>query len=114
MEKLDPHGEYEVYIDSSLEEGALTYGECYLPGQSEREILISSHCCHPSLANDNLSAISVATFLAEALAKQNLRYSYRFVFAPGTIGAITWLARNKQAAQRNPSRAGPFRYRKCR
>ena len=100
LQKLDPDGQYDVYIDSSLEEGALTYGECYLPGQSEHEILISSHCCHPSLANDNLSAISVATFLAEALARQNLRYSYRFVFAPGTIGAITWLARNKDAATR--------------
>lgn len=100
LEKLDPDGRYGVCIDSSLENGTLTYGEWYLPGQSEHEILISSHCCHPSLANDNLSAISIATFLAEELAKQNLRYSYRFVFAPGTVGAITWLSRNKEAVQR--------------
>lgn len=99
-EKLDAHEQYDVYIDSSLEDGALTYGECYLPGQTESEVLISSHCCHPSLANDNLSAMSVATFLADELSKHDLRYSYRFVFAPGTIGAITWLARNREAAQR--------------
>ena len=99
-EQLDINANYEVCIDSSLEDGSLTYGECYLPGQSESEILISAHCCHPSLANDNLSAITVATFLAEELAQHNLRYSYRFVFAPGTIGAITWLARNREITHR--------------
>jgi len=86
---------YEVCIDSTLEEGHLTYGECYLPGHSSDEVLISCHACHPSLANDNLSGIAVATFLAGLLSKQDLRYSYRFVFIPGTIGAITWLARNR-------------------
>jgi aminopeptidase-like protein len=99
-EKLDPQGRYEVCIDSSLADGSLTYGECYLPGQSDSEILISAHCCHPSLANDNLSAIAVATFLAEQLAKRSLRYSYRFVIAPGTIGAVTWLALNKHNTHR--------------
>jgi aminopeptidase-like protein len=93
-------GEYEVCIDSSLDDGSLTYGECYLPGASPQEILISSHICHPSLANDNLSGIAVSTFLAKSLAGQQLRYSYRFLFIPGTIGAITWLARNPEAAQR--------------
>jgi aminopeptidase-like protein len=93
-------GEYEVCIDSTLENGHLTYGECYLPGKSSEEILISVHACHPSLANDNLSGLSVATFLAQLLAGRNLRYSYRLLFAPGTIGAITWLARNKEAASR--------------
>lgn len=91
-------GEYEVCIDSTLEEGHLTYGECYLPGQSADEVLISSHACHPSLANDNLSGIAVATFLARFLSGRDLRYSYRFLFAPGTIGAITWLAQNIEAA----------------
>jgi aminopeptidase-like protein len=93
-------GEYEVCIDSSLNHGSLTYGECYLPGVSPQEVLISSHICHPSLANDNLSGITVSTFLAKSLAGQKLRYSYRFLFIPGTIGAITWLARNPEAAQR--------------
>jgi aminopeptidase-like protein len=88
--------EYEVCIDSSLIDGHLTYGECYLPGRTSDEILISCHACHPSLANDNLSGIAVATSLAQFLAERDLRYSYRFLFIPGTIGAITWLARNKE------------------
>jgi len=92
--------EYEVCIESSLEDGYLTYGECYLPGQSTEEILISCHACHPSLANDNLSGLTVATFLAKFLSELDLHYSYRFLFIPGTIGAITWLARNREAAGR--------------
>jgi len=93
-------GEYEVCIDSSLEDGHLTYGECYLPGRSTDEILISCHACHPSLANDNLSGLTVATSLARFLSGRDRRYSYRFLFIPGTIGAITWLARNREAAAR--------------
>ena len=93
-------GEYEVCIDSTLKDGSLTYGECFIPGQSTDEVLISSHACHPSLANDNLSGLAVATELAKAALGRDLRYSYRFVFIPGTIGAITWLARNREAAQR--------------
>jgi aminopeptidase-like protein len=95
-----PDGEYEVRIDSTLEQGHLTYGECYLPGRSSDEVLISCHACHPSLANDNLSGITVATALAQLLSGKDLRYSYRFLFMPGTIGAITWLARNRDAAAR--------------
>jgi len=95
-----PEGDYEVCIDSTLEDGHLTYGECYLPGRSTDEVLISCHSCHPSLANDNLSGISVATALARLLSGRALSYSYRFVFIPGTIGAITWLARNTEAAKR--------------
>jgi len=91
---LEDH-DYEVFIDATLEDGHLTYGEYYLPGRSNEEILISSHACHPSLANDNLSGLVVATFLAALLSREELRYSYRFVFIPGTIGAITWLARNR-------------------
>lgn len=93
--QMDEQAEYEVRIDSSLESGNLTYGECFLPGQSPEEVLVSCHACHPSLANDNLSGLSVATFLAACLAKRELYYSYRFVFIPGTIGAITWLHQNR-------------------
>lgn len=92
-------GDYEVMIDSSLEAGDLTYGECYLPGESNDEVLISCHVCHPSLANDNLSGLVIAAFLAQHLAARPLRFSYRFLFLPGTIGAITWLAQNCQAAR---------------
>lgn len=90
-------GEYEVCVDSNLQDGHLTYGECYLPGRSTDEVLISCHACHPSLANDNLSGLAVATFLARSLCWRDLRYSYRFLFIPGTIGAITWLARNHKS-----------------
>lgn len=93
-------GMYEVCIDSTLEPGNLTYGECYLPGSSSEEILISCHACHPSLANDNLSGLTVATYLAEHLLERDLQYSYRFLFIPGTIGAITWLALNRESAGR--------------
>jgi len=92
--------EYEVCIDSSLTQGALTYGECYLPGASTDEVLISCHVCHPSLCNDNLSGIAVATFLALNLAEQDRRYSYRLLFIPGTIGSITWLATHEQVIPR--------------
>jgi aminopeptidase-like protein len=115
-------GEYEVCIDSSLEDGHLTYGECYLPGQSDDEVLISCHACHPSLANDNLSGLSVATFLAKSLLGRDLRFSYRFLFIPGTIGAITWLAQNRESAKRIRhglvltciGDAGGFHYKKSR
>jgi aminopeptidase-like protein len=92
--------EYEVVVDSSLEDGSLTYGECLLPGETADEILISAHCCHPSLCNDNLSGVAVATFLARALAAAPRRYSYRFLFIPGTIGSITWLSRNENVVPR--------------
>jgi aminopeptidase-like protein len=93
-------GEYEVCIDSSLEAGHLTYGEYYLPGQGDDEILISCHSCHPSLCNDNLSGMGLAIFLAKALQKLPRRYAYRFLFIPGTIGSITWLALNEAQAAR--------------
>ena len=87
--------EYTVYIDSSLKDGYLTYGEYYLPGKQSDEVLISCHICHPSLCNDNLSGIALVTFLARHLSMLPLRYSYRFLFIPGTIGSITWLCVNE-------------------
>jgi aminopeptidase-like protein len=93
-------GDYEVRIDATLEDGSLTYGEVLLRGSSEQEVLLSCHVCHPSLANDNLSALAVSLGLARRLAEVPRRYSYRFVYVPGTIGAITWLARNPDAADR--------------
>ena len=89
---------YDVYIDSSLKEGHLTYGEYYIPGELSDEVLISTRICHPSMCNDNLSGICVATFLANELRRKKLRYSYRFLFIPGTIGAITWLSVNESKA----------------
>jgi aminopeptidase-like protein len=95
-----PDGEYEVCIDSALEPGSLTYGEVVLPGSTDEEVLISAHVCHPSLANDNLSGVVVAAEVASSLQPVAHRYTYRFVFAPGTIGAITWLAGNLERLDR--------------
>ena len=93
-------GEYEVHIDSTLDHGHLVYGELLLPGASDDEVLISTHVCHPSLANDNLSGIALAVWLAKRLAERPTRYSYRLLFVPGTIGPITWLAHNEDGIGR--------------
>jgi aminopeptidase-like protein len=93
-------GEYEVVIDSELRDGHLTYGELLIPGETDDEVLVSCHVCHPSLANDNLSGIAVATYLADRLRSSRNRYSYRFLFIPGTIGAITWLSANQSNVDR--------------
>ncbi|MER6514146.1 DUF4910 domain-containing protein [Nonomuraea sp. NPDC001636] len=91
-------GPYEVRIDSTLADGHLTYGEHVIRGRSSAEVLISCHVCHPSLANDNLAGVAVAVSLAQRLLDP--WYTYRFVFAPGTIGAITWLALNRERVDR--------------
>jgi aminopeptidase-like protein len=95
-----PDGDYRVRIDSTLADGHLTYGEHVIEGQTTDEVLISCHVCHPSLANDNLSGIAVAGWLAELLSRSQPRYSYRLLFIPGTIGSITWLALNEQRLDR--------------
>ncbi len=91
---------YEVVIDSTLADGHLTYGEYLHKGDTPDEVLLSAHVCHPSLANDNCSGIALLTQLAKRLSRIRTRYSYRFLFAPGTIGAITWLARNEDKVSR--------------
>jgi aminopeptidase-like protein len=91
---------YEVEIDSTLEDGHLTYAEYLHEGETEDEFLLSAHVCHPSLANDNCSGIALLTYLAKRMAGLRTRYSYRFLFAPGTIGAITWLAHNEDSCRR--------------
>jgi aminopeptidase-like protein len=117
-----PQGEYEVFIDSTLENGHLDYAELVLPGESQDEFLFSCHACHPSLANDNLSSLVVATFLGSLLQGAQRRYTYRILFIPGTIGAIAWLARNEDCAARvrhglvlaTLGDPGPFTYKRSR
>jgi len=92
--------EYDVCIDSTLADGSLSYGETLLPGATQREVLISTHACHPSLCNDNLSGIAVAALLARQLRTVRTRYSYRFLFIPCTIGPIAWLSANQPATSR--------------
>ena len=92
--------EYEVVINSSLENGHLTYAEYLVPGETDDEFLISCHCCHPSLCNDNLSGMGLAIQLAKTLGQRKPRYTYRFLFIPGTIGSITWLAHNRETVSK--------------
>src|SRR5271166_2146589 len=115
-------GEYEVCIDSTLGPGHLTYGEYRIQGATDDEVLISCHVCHPSLCNDNLSGMAIAARLARLLQDISLRYSYRFLWIPGTIGSITWLARNEEILPRIKhglvlscvGDAGPFTYKRSR
>ncbi len=117
-----PEGEYEVAIDSTLAPGKMVWGELVLPGRLPDEVLISAHVCHPSLANDNLSGVAVALFLADLLARVERRQTFRFLFIPGTIGSIAWLATHEDAAERiraglvaaNLGDPGAFTYKRSR
>jgi aminopeptidase-like protein len=93
-------GRYHIEVNSSLAPGSLSYGELAIGGHRREEVLFFSHVCHPSLANDNCSGVSVATALAEWIASEPRRFTYRFVFAPGTIGSLTWLKRNESRLSR--------------
>jgi aminopeptidase-like protein len=115
---------YDVCIDSSLAPGHLTFGEYLVRGREADEVLISCHSCHPSLANDNLSGMALATALAQRLTEHaaELRYSYRFLFIPGTIGSLTWLGLNRAGVARIKhglvlscvGDAGPLTYKRSR
>lgn len=97
--RLEP-GSYEVLIDSTKQPGSLTLGECVLPGSTQDEVIVSAHVCHPSLANDNLAGIAVAVAMARHLSTQKRKFTYRFLFIPGTIGSIAWLAQHRELLQR--------------
>ena len=115
--------EVEVVVDSRVFDGAMSYGECVIPGETTDEVLISAHACHPALANDNAASLAVAAFLARALAEgPRRRYTYRFLFAPGTVGALAWLAANREGVGRirhglvlaNLGDRGSFTYKQTR
>lgn len=100
VSSLEP-GQYAVEVDTEIAAGSLTYGEVVLPGESAQEVLISAHVCHPAQANDNLSGVVVAAAFAEELARGGpRRWTYRFVFAPGTLGALVWLSQHRDAPRR--------------
>ncbi len=117
FEQLDPNAEYEVCIDSELKEGYLNLADGILLGSDgSEEYLISTYCCHPSLANDNLSGLVLTVLLFNELKKRKLHHTYRFVIAPETIGALTYLAHNQEDMRRISSGfvittvAGPGRH----
>lgn len=125
FDALEALGErtYDVFIDTTVENGSLTYGECVLPGDIAEDVLISAHICHPSLANDNLSGLCITALLARHLhAMPKRRLTYRFLMAPATIGALTWLARNHEGLDRVRhglvltllGDAGPLTYKRSR
>ena len=92
-------GDYTVVIDASLGPGHLSYAECVVPGSGDGEAIIYTHTCHPALANDNLSGMAIAALLARSLRAEKPRLTWRFIFAPGTIGSLTWLSRNQENVQ---------------
>lgn len=114
--------QYEVCIDSQLRAGSMTYAEFVLPGEVDHEVVFTAHACHPSLANDNLASIAVAVELARWLSQAPRRYTYRIVFAPGTIGAIAWLHQHRDTLAKIRyglvlallGRPGPLVYKKSR
>lgn len=95
-----PDGEYEVCVGTRLDDGHVTYGEAFLPGETEDEFLLSTYVDHPALCNDNLSGPVVLAALGRALAGRSLRYSYRLLFTPATIGPLCWLSRNRERVDR--------------
>ncbi|MBS0386440.1 MAG: DUF4910 domain-containing protein, partial [Proteobacteria bacterium] len=117
-----PDGEYEACVDSELKDGSLTYGELVHRGATDEEVLFSVHTCHPSLANDNCSGMALLTCLAKRMAGVRTRFTYRFLYAPGTIGAIAWLALNEAVVPRIKhglvlscvGDPGPFTYKRTR
>ena len=86
-----PAGTYDVAIDTEIGPGSLSYGELFIPGATRDEVLITTHVCHPSMANDNLSGIAAAACVGRWILQDERRLSYRLLFIPATIGAITWL-----------------------
>ncbi len=120
-ERLAP-GDYTVVIDATLRPGHLSYAECVVPGSGDGAAMIYTHTCHPALANDNLSGMALAALLARALSAVQPRLTWHFVFAPGTIGSLTWLSRNRELAQNLRAGlvmgllgdAGPLTYKRSR
>jgi aminopeptidase-like protein len=115
-------GDYRVVVDATLGDGSLTSGEVNLRGATDSEFLLSTHVCHPALANDNLSGVVLLWAIARALTKQQLRYTYRLLWSPGTLGPLCWLDRNLQTLDQVEhglvvscvGDPGPLRYKRSR
>jgi|TARA_B100001964_G_C14235126_1_gene602054 aminopeptidase-like protein len=102
QKKKIKNGKYEIFINSKFKKGNLTIGEILIPGKSKKEIMLSTNICHPSMANNEISGMVVTTFLAKwLLKKKNLKYSYRILFLPETIGSIAYLKKNYKYLKKN-------------
>jgi aminopeptidase-like protein len=121
LESLD-EGNYRVVVDATLKDGSLTSGELKLSGATDAEFLLTTHVCHPALANDNLSGVVLLWALAKTLMTQTLTHTFRLLWSPGTLGPLCWLDRNRERLDRvrhglvvscvgDP---GPLRYKRSR
>lgn len=91
--KLDD--KFKVFISSTFRKnGKMHYGECFLPGKSKKEIIISTYICHPSMANNELSGPIIACALINHFKRKKFEYSLRFLFVPETIGSISYISKN--------------------
>jgi aminopeptidase-like protein len=117
-----PPGNYHAVVDAALESGSLTSGEMTIAGRADEEFLVSTYVCHPALANDNLSGVVVLWAIARTLVAQPLRYTYRLLWSPGTLGPLCWLDRNRASLARVRNGLviscvgdpGPLRYKRSR
>ncbi|MDP3934682.1 MAG: DUF4910 domain-containing protein, partial [Candidatus Giovannonibacteria bacterium] len=94
-------GNYHIFIDSELKNGHLTYGEYIIPGQTNKEVFLSTYICHPSMVNDNLSGPAITTFLARWIVSKSRKYTYRIIFIPETIGSMIYLSKNLDIMRKN-------------
>jgi aminopeptidase-like protein len=95
LRKTLKSGTYEVNIDTEKFDGSMSYAELYIPGKTQDEVFFSTYICHPSMANNELSGISLLTYLAKYInALENRKYSYRIIFIPETIGSIYYISKN--------------------
>ncbi len=94
-------GNYKVFIDSKHKKGELNYGEIFIKGKSKKEILFSTYVCHPEMANNEVSGISVVTYLAKWILSKKRNFSYRIIFIPETIGSIAYINKNLKNLKKN-------------
>ena len=94
-------GNYQVIINTKFKKGVVNYGELFIKGETKREILFSTYICHPEMANNEVSGISVLTYLAKWIKSRKRKFSYRIIFIPETIGSIAYIQKNLKRLKRN-------------
>jgi aminopeptidase-like protein/aminoglycoside N3'-acetyltransferase len=84
---------YRVVIRSEFSYGTLKVGEVIAQGKSSETFVLCAHLCHPAMVNDDLSGVVVGLkVIQELLTRQNLRFTYRFLILPETIGSVAYLS----------------------